>query len=207
MINIPKIFKNDDSSSSRISLPILPLRDIVVFPHMVVPLFVGRTKSVNALSEAMVRDKNIFLATQKVAGVDNPGEEDISSIGTVGTILQLLKLPDGTVKALVEGNTRAKIARFIPGDELYRVEIEPLIEEPPDNAETEALSRAIIEAFEEFAKTNKSISKEILTKVATITDGAELTDTIASHLAFKVTDKQQLLETTPSPNAWPFSSS
>ena len=106
MVSLPKIFKDDDAQPSRIILPMLPLRDIVVFPHMVAPLFVGRPKSVSALSEAMNRDKRVFLATQKKAGIDNPTEADISRLGTVGKVLQLLRLPDGTVKALVEGDNR-----------------------------------------------------------------------------------------------------
>jgi len=113
MIQIPKFFNQDDSKVGRVNYPLLPLRDIVVFPHMVAPLFVGRKKSVNALTEAMNRDKTVFLATQKKASIDNPSETDISRVGTIGTILQLLRLPDGTVKALVEGKSRAKIKSFI----------------------------------------------------------------------------------------------
>lgn len=195
MINMPKIFKNDDSDSDQITLPILPLRDIVVFPHMVVPLFVGRTKSVNALAEAMNNDKNIFLSTQKTAGVDSPKEKDINSVGTVGTILQLLRLPDGTVKALVEGKARARITDFISGDEFFRVELAPLVDDDYDTALVEAHQRALIEAFENHCKLNKSISKDIISKTISITDPAKLTDTIASHISFKVQDKQRLLET------------
>lgn len=194
MINIPKIFKNDDSSSSRVTLPILPLRDIVVFPGMVVPLFVGRTKSVNALAEAMGKNKTIFLSTQRIAGVDNPEEQDISNVGTVGTILQLLKLPDGTVKALVEGKARGRIVSFIPGEDFLSVDAEPMPETPVTEAEGEALSRAVIDAFEEYTKLNKSISKELIGKVAAIEDASKLADTVASHLPFKVADKQTLLE-------------
>ena len=113
MVSLPKIFKDDDAQPSRIILPLLPLRDIVVFPHMVAPLFVGRPKSVSALSEAMNRDKRVFLATQKKAGIDNPTEADISRLGTIGKVLQLLRLPDGTVKALVEGYSRGRIVRFM----------------------------------------------------------------------------------------------
>ncbi len=193
MINIPKIFK-DGSDESSVVLPILPLRDIVVFPHMVVPLFVGRTKSVNALADAMNKDKTIFLATQKVAGVDSPKEKDINTTGTVGTILQLLRLPDGTVKALVEGKFRAKIISFISGDDFFKVEIEPIAENETQTPEIEALVRAVGSAFESYSKINKSISKDIVTKVSTITDPSKLSDTISSHIAFKVTEKQQLLE-------------
>ena len=109
MVNIPKFFKDDEADSDKLLLPLLPLRDIVIFPHMVAPLFVGREKSVNALSDAMNKDKEVFLATQRKAGVDNPGESDISHVGTIGKVLQLLRLPDGTVKALVEGKARARI--------------------------------------------------------------------------------------------------
>jgi len=194
MINMPKIFDKDGSDESSIILPILPLRDIVVFPHMVVPLFVGRAKSVNALADAMNKDKTIFLATQKVAGVDSPKEKDINTTGTVGTILQLLRLPDGTVKALVEGKFRAKIVKFISGDDFFRVEIEPIQENDLLTPEIEALVRAVTNAFESYSKINKSISKDIVTKVSAITDPSKLSDTISSHIAFKVTEKQQLLE-------------
>lgn len=194
MINIPKIFNKDGSDESSIVLPILPLRDIVVFPHMVVPLFVGRAKSVNALADAMNKDKTIFLATQKVAGVDSPKEKDINTTGTVGTILQLLRLPDGTVKALVEGKFRAKIVKFISGDDFFKVEIEPIIENDTMSPEIEALVRAVTNAFESYSKINKSISKDIVSKVSAITDPSKLSDTISSHIAFKVTEKQQLLE-------------
>lgn len=194
MINMPKIFDKDGSDESSIVLPILPLRDIVVFPHMVVPLFVGRAKSVNALADAMNKDKTIFLATQKVAGVDSPKEKDINTTGTVGTILQLLRLPDGTVKALVEGKFRAKIVKFISGDDFFRVEIEPIQENDVLTPEIEALVRAVTNAFESYSKINKSISKDIVAKVSAITDPSKLSDTISSHIAFKVTEKQQLLE-------------
>lgn len=194
MINIPKIFKQDDSEDSSIILPILPLRDIVVFPHMVVPLFVGRTKSVNALADAMNKDKTIFLATQKVAGVDSPKEKDINATGTVGTILQLLRLPDGTVKALVEGKARAKIIKFISQDDFFRVELDPVLDNDTMTPEIEALARAVNTAFEAYSKINKSISKDIISKVSTITSPSKLADTIASHIAFKVNEKQQLLE-------------
>jgi ATP-dependent Lon protease len=195
MINIPKIFNKDGSDGESAVLPILPLRDIVVFPHMVVPLFVGRTKSVNALADAMNKDKTIFLSTQKVAGVDSPKEKDINTIGTVGTILQLLRLPDGTVKALVEGKFRAKIVKFITGDDFFKVEIDPILEDDIVNTEIEALVRAVTSAFESYSKINKSISKDIVTKVSTLMEPSKLADTIASHIAFKVTEKQQLLET------------
>ena len=161
MVNIPKFFKDDESTASRILLPLLPLRDIVVFPHMVAPLFVGREKSVNALSDAMNKDKNVFLATQTKAGIDNPGEEDISKIGTIGKVLQLLRLPDGTVKALVEGQTRARIARFIDNQDFFQVELDKITTHGLPLAEAEALTRSVQDGFEDYAKLNKSISKVV----------------------------------------------
>jgi ATP-dependent Lon protease len=195
MVNIPKFFKDDESTASRILLPLLPLRDIVVFPHMVAPLFVGREKSVNALSDAMNKDKNVFLATQTKAGIDNPGEEDISNIGTIGKVLQLLRLPDGTVKALVEGQTRARIARFIDNQDFFQVELDKITTHGLPLAEAEALTRSVQDGFEEYAKLNKSISKELLSNVASITDPSQMADTVAAHFSFKIEDKQRLLDT------------
>jgi ATP-dependent Lon protease len=194
MVNIPKFFKDEDSESSKLLLPLLPLRDIVVFPHMVAPLFVGREKSVNALSDAMNKDKNVFLATQVKAGIDNPGEQDISHVGTIGKVLQLLRLPDGTVKALVEGKTRAKISRFIDNKVFFQVELDKIQTPELPHAEGEALSRSIQDAFEEYAKLNKSISKELISNVSSITDPSQVADTVAAHFAFKIEDKQRLLE-------------
>ena len=195
MVNIPKFFKDDESTASRILLPLLPLRDIVVFPHMVAPLFVGREKSVNALSDAMNKDKNVFLATQTKAGIDNPGEEDISKIGTIGKVLQLLRLPDGTVKALVEGQTRARIASFIDNQDFFQVELDKITTHGLPLAESEALTRSVQDGFEEYAKLNKSISKELLSNVASITDPSQMADTVAAHFSFKIEDKQRLLDT------------
>ncbi len=194
MVNIPKFFKEEGQTVSRQFLPLLPLRDIVVFPHMVAPLFVGRTKSVNALSEAMSKDKRVFLATQKKAGVDNPGEKDISSIGVVGSVLQLLRLPDGTVKALVEGKTRGQITSFDTKDDYFQVEIEALDDSEEATAEIVALGRAAVKKFEEYAGLNKSISKELTTNVRAISDFSQLADTVAAHFSFKIEDKQRLLE-------------
>jgi ATP-dependent Lon protease len=195
MINIPKFFKQDESdSSSNILLPLLPLRDIVVFPHMVAPLFVGRTKSVNALADAMNKDKNVFLSTQNKAGIDDPKEKDISKIGTIGSVLQLLRLPDGTVKALVEGKSRAKIVNFITGDEFFQVELVPVLEQGLPESEAEALKRSLIKGFTEYSKLNKNISKDIVNNISTIIDPSQMADTIAAHLTFKIKDKQRLLE-------------
>ncbi len=178
-------------------MPLLPLRDIVVFPHMVAPLFVGRAKSVNALTEAMNLDKQVFLATQKRAGVDNPRKVDINTVGTVGTILQLLRLSDGTVKALVEGKNRARIVRFVSGDEgedAFKVELLPLVESGEHGTEVMALTRAVFQAFEGYSKLDKSISSDLLSNLTTISDPSKLADTVASHFAFKIQDKQKLLE-------------
>ncbi len=195
MINIQKIFKPEESDKPTLCLPLLPLRDIVVFPHMVAPLFVGRTKSVNALTDAMNNDKRVFLATQNKAGVDNPQETDINKVGTIGTVLQLLRLPDGTVKALVEGKERARVLNFFSADDFFRVDLETIVDTKILPAESEALGRAIIKGFEEYAGVNKSISKEILSNVSSITDPARLVDTVAAHFSFKIADKQRLLET------------
>jgi ATP-dependent Lon protease len=195
MVNIPKLLNDEEFNASKLLLPLLPLRDIVVFPHMVAPLFVGREKSVNALSDAMNKDKNVFLATQTKAGIDNPGEEDISQVGTIGKVLQLLRLPDGTVKALVEGITRAKIVGFIDNQDFFQVELEKIESPGLPLAEAEALTRSVQEGFEEYAKLNKSISKELINNVASISDPAQMADTVAAHFAFKIEDKQRLLDT------------
>jgi ATP-dependent Lon protease len=198
MVNIAKIFKSDDNGKSGQVMPLLPLRDIVIFPHMVAPLFVGRPKSVAALANAMnTADKHIFLATQRSANVDNPTEKDICRVGVIGTVLQLLKLPDGTVKALVEGQVRARVRRFIHADELFQVELDPMPEVLESDAEAEALSRSVKESFEAYAKINKNIARDLVAKVTSITEYARLADVVASHFSFKIEDKQRLLEATP----------
>ena len=195
MINLPKLFKDDDFDSSKWLLPMLPLRDIVVFPHMVAPLFVGRSKSVNALTDAMNNDKRVFLATQKKAGIDNPTEKDINKVGTIANVLQLLRLPDGTVKALIEGKTRATIARFVKNEDFFQVAIEPMVQTEVSPPEGFALVRAVIKGFEEYAKLNKDISKDLVSSVASISNPSKLSDTVAAHFSFKIEDKQRLLET------------
>ncbi|MBU4317133.1 MAG: endopeptidase La [Proteobacteria bacterium] len=194
MINISKMFKEDETDSTSVTLPLLPLRDIVVFPHMVAPLFVGRTKSVNALSEAMDKDKNVFLATQTNANIDNPTEKDISLIGTIGKVLQLLRLPDGTVKALVEGKFRGRILDFIQEKDFFQVKVDLLKEPEVPKAEGLALMRSIVEAFEEYAGFNKNISKELVDNVSAITDCSRMADTVSTHFSFKIEDKQRLLD-------------
>jgi ATP-dependent Lon protease len=167
MVNITRFFKSEDSLKPGQVLPLLPLRDIVVFPHMVAPLFVGRPKSVAALSQAMsTEDKQIFLSTQQKAGVDAPTDTDINQVGVIGTVLQLLRLPDGTVKALVEGQVRARIRRFIQADEFFQVELAPLPDAIDSESECEALARSIQQGFEAYAKINKNISKDLVAKVA-----------------------------------------
>ena len=195
MINFPKIFKVDESTSSKLVLPLLPLRDIVVFPHMVAPLFVGREKSVKALSDAMNNDKRVFLATQKKGGVDNPRTKDISTIGTIGNVLQLLRLPDGTVKALVEGKFRGRILNFLQNEDFFQVELEQIDEPEVVEAENAALGRAIIESCTEYAKVDKNFSKDFLSNISAISNPSQLADTVASHFSFKIEDKQRLLET------------
>src|SRR3982751_2444246 len=176
-------------------LPILPLRDIVVFPHQPVPLFVGREKSVRALEEAMRNDgKQILLATQKDKDDDDPAPEGIYDVGVVATILQILKLPDGTVKVLVEGRARAGVSRFTGQTEFYEAEIAYVAEDGSGSAEAEALSRAVVEQFENYVKLNKKVPPEALAAIPQIENPGELADRIASHLSVKIAEKQQLLE-------------
>jgi len=163
---------------------------------MVAPLFVGRKKSVNALTDAMSNEKTVVLATQKRVGIDNPKAKDISRVGTIGTVLQLLKLPDGTVKALVEGKTRVRISEFMENDDFFKVEVESITEESLPEAAAVALIRAVLDSFEEYAKINKNISKELLGSVTAIDDASQLADTVAAQFSFKIEDKQTLLEAT-----------
>ncbi|MDP1735947.1 MAG: endopeptidase La, partial [Caulobacter sp.] len=176
------------------TLPVLPLRDIVVFPHMVVPLFVGRDKSVRALEEVMKGDKQILLATQKNSADDDPATDDIYDVGVVATVLQLLKLPDGTVKVLVEGKHRAAVIRFTTRDDYYEAETALIEEDGGEEHEAEALSRAVAEQFENYVKLNKKIPPEALASIPQITEPGKLADSIAAHLSVKIGDKQQLLE-------------
>ncbi|MEJ2233277.1 MAG: endopeptidase La [Syntrophobacterales bacterium] len=177
--------------------PLLPLRDIVIFPNMVAPLFVGREKSIKALEHAMGQGKTIFLATQKKAKTDNPTEKDIFRVGAVATILQLLRLPDGTVKALVEGKERGKIAQFLSNDDFFMVQVNSIEEQTEQNVQIEALMRSTVQAFEKYAKLNKKISQEMVLSVSSIEEPGRLADTIASHMPFKIEYKQKLLEAIP----------
>jgi ATP-dependent Lon protease len=175
--------------------PVLPLRDIVVFPHMVVPLFVGREKSIHALEEVMKEDKQILLVAQKNASQDDPGRDDIYRVGTVSSVLQLLKLPDGTVKVLVEGNGRARIRSFADNPRFFQVNAEVLGDVDTDPREVEALSRAAVTQFEQYVKLNKKVAPEVLVSVSQIEHPGKLADHIAAHLSLKIAEKQELLET------------
>jgi ATP-dependent Lon protease len=193
------LFRNDKKDNREkggsVRLPLLPLRDIIVFPQMVVPLFVGRQKSIKALEEAMANKKLVFLATQKDAKVNDPIEEDIYPVGTIGNVVQLLRLPDGTVKVLVEGKKRGRILAHLSQADLFWVEVEE-IEEAYDRAtEIDALVRSINSTFESYVRLNKKIPPEMIMSVAAIDDPARLADTIIAHLGIKLEDKQVLLET------------
>ncbi|APH57118.1 ATP-dependent endopeptidase Lon [Granulibacter bethesdensis] len=178
-------------------LPVLPLRDIVVFPHMIVPLFVGREKSVRALEAVMKDDKQILLVAQKNASQDDPGIDDIYRIGTVSTILQLLKLPDGTVKVLVEGSRRARITGFGETEAYFEAKTELLADTGETDKELEALGRTVVGQFEQYIKLNKKIAPEVLVSVNQIEEPSKLADTVASHLSLKIAEKQELLEIVP----------
>jgi len=173
--------------------PVLPLRDIVVFPSMIVPLFVGREKSVKALEEVMREDKNVLFVTQKNAQDDDPKPSDLYEVGTIASILQLLKLPDGTVKILVEGVSRARIEDYVQVEEYLEARVDLITDRPHEEVEAEALARSAVSEFENYVKLNKKVSPEVLSSVAQIEDHAKLADTIASHLAVKIQDRQEVL--------------
>ncbi|WBO57991.1 MULTISPECIES: endopeptidase La [unclassified Acidocella] len=183
-----------DPGSPTETLAVLPLRDIVVFPHMIVPLFVGREKSVRALESVMKEDKQILLVAQKNAAQDDPAADDIYRVGTVSTILQLLKLPDGTVKVLVEGLRRAKITDFKATEDFFEVVAEPIEDRGDEAKEVEALGRTVVAQFEQYIKLNKKIAPEVLVSVNQIESPSKLADTVASHLGLKISDRQELLE-------------
>ena len=178
------------------TMAVLPLRDIVVFPHMIVPLFVGREKSVRALEAVMKDDKQILLVAQKNAAQDDPSADDIYRVGTVSTILQLLKLPDGTVKVLVEGGRRARLTAFRETEAYFEASVEDLPDQQSEAKELEALGRTVVGQFEQYIKLNKKIAPEVLVSLNQIEEPSKLADTIASHLNLKISEKQELLETT-----------
>ncbi len=175
--------------------PVLPLRDIVVFPHMIVPLFVGREKSIKALEEVMRSDTFILLATQKNASDDDPATDAIFEVGTLASVLQLLKLPDGTVKVLVEGVERAKVLKYTDRSDYYEADASVIVDDVGERVEAEAMARSVVTEFENYVKLNKKVSPEVVGVIQQIEDYAKLADTVASHLAVKIPDKQNILET------------
>jgi len=175
-------------------MPVLPLRDIVVFPHMVVPLFVGREKSVRALEDMMQTDKQIMLVAQRDATTDDPGKDDVYQVGTIATVMQLLKLPDKTVKVLVEGVTRARIKNFTDNSDFLQAEVEIISGDEEDSAETEALARSATALFDQYVNLGKKLPQDVLVSVEQIEGAAKLADAIASHVAVKIPEKQELLE-------------
>src|SRR5262252_2871872 len=175
--------------------PVLPLRDIVVFPHVIVPLFVGREKSARALAEVMRRDTFILLATQKNASDDDPATGAIFTVGTLASVLQLLKLPDGTAKVLVNGEARAKILKYNDRTDYYEADAVVLEDTGGERVETKALARSVVAEFEGYVKLNKKVSPEVVGVVQQIDDYGRIADTVASHLAVKISDKQGILET------------
>ena len=179
-----------------VSLPLLPLRDVVVYPHMVIPLFVGREKSITALNRAMELDKKIFLVAQKNASEDDPSVEDIYEIGTIATILQLLKLPDGTVKVLVEGEDRAELKALDSREESLMANAEVLTQERLTEREEDALVRTVMSQFDKYVQLSKKVPSEVLTSLASIEDPGRLADTIAAHMSLKINEKQEVLEIT-----------
>jgi ATP-dependent Lon protease len=194
------LFRNDkkddkEGTPGSTRVPLLPLRDIIVFPHMVVPLFVGRQRSIKALEEATQKQSLIFLSSQKDAKTNEPAEDDIYKIGTLGSVVQMLKLPDGTVKVLIEGKKRARVARFVANPDFFLVEVEDAPEVVERSTEIEALVREVHTTFENYVKLKKKIPPEMVMSVSSIDDPGRLADTIVAHLGIKLEDRQNLLET------------
>ena len=185
-----------EERTEQLSMPVLPLRDVVVYPHMVIPLFVGREKSIRCLEAAMDADKKVFLAAQKDASVDEPTEDDIYRVGTVATLLQLLKLPDGTVKVLVEGQQRAQLDELQDDDDYFKASIHYLASDELPEKEQEVMLRSAMNQFEGYVKLNKKIPPEVLTSLSGIDDCDRLADTMAAHMPVKLADKQHVLEIT-----------
>ena len=184
----------DLSQTQHDMMPLLPLRDVVVYPHLVIPLFVGRPKSVRALEIASDGNKQILLVAQRSANKDEPDADDLYDIGTMATVLQMLKLPDGTVKVLVEGLYRVRVSEFVETEECFLAKAEKIADPDEDHSETEALMRTVFTQFDQYVKLNKKIPPEILTSLATINDAGRLADTISAHLTLKVEEKQKILE-------------
>ena len=185
-----------DKTPGEITYPALPLRDVVVYPHMVIPLFVGRDKSIKALEKAMESNKQILLVAQKSAAVDDPGVNDIYMVGTLSNILQLLKLPDGTIKVLVEGAARAKVLSYRDTDNHITAMVELLESTAGDERTVEALCRSSVNQFDQYVKLNKKVPPEIISSLSGIDDPSRLADTIAAHMAVKLDEKQHVLELT-----------
>ena len=176
------------------TLPLLPLRDIVVFPHMMVPLYVGRSKSINAVEEAMRGNRELLLTAQRKAKTNDPAPEDIYPIGTVAQIMQHIKRPDGTVKVLVEGRRRARIRSFLPHEAFFSVECDDIVEPAEASPEQEALQRTVQEVFDNYARLSKRLQPDVLTSIRAIEEPGRLADTIIAHLPIKHPDKQSMLE-------------
>src|SRR6476619_7883790 len=174
--------QKDTKKAVKMTVPLLPLRDVIIFPHMVVPLFVGREKSINALEECVNKKLDLFLVAQRQATTVSPGENDIFEVGTLGTILQILRLPDNTVKVLIEGKKRARIVNFQEGERMMEAEVEELIDTIEDTVELEALIRSLKATFENYVKLNKRIPPEMLISVNTIDDPSRLADLVVAHL-------------------------
>ena len=191
---LKKNLNDSDKEAQHGMMPLLPLRDVVVYPHLVIPLFVGRAKSVRALEIASEGNKKILLVAQKSANKDEPDAEDLYSIGTMATVLQMLKLPDGTVKVLVEGLYRVRVSEFVETEECFLAMAEKINDPKEDDSETEALMRTVFTQFDQYVKLNKKIPPEILTSLATINDASRLADTISAHLTLKLEEKQKILE-------------
>jgi ATP-dependent Lon protease len=189
--------KNDSRDASQTELiPLLPLRELIVFPHEVHPIFVGRQKSIKALEAAEQHKRPIMLAAQKDARVSDPGPDDIYAVGTLGVVVQLLRLPDGTVKALLEGKKRARVVRYASSDDYFQVEAEEIEEVCERTSEVEALMRSVSATFDNYVRLNKKIPPEMVTSIASVDDPAYLADKLLSHLGIKLEDKQSLLECT-----------
>jgi len=190
--------KEEKIKHDKLVIPLLPLRDVVVFPYMIVPLFVGRDKSIDALEYAMQHDKEIFLAAQKSAEIDEPTEDDVYTVGTIGNIIQLLRLPDGTVKALVEGRRRGVVKDYLPNEDFFLVDVDELKEQnvSPSDTKLEALIRNVVEAFTRYAKISRKVPSELMGSMSVTDNPSKLADTVAAHLYVKLDERQKVLETT-----------
>ena len=185
----PVIQKDEMTTVQPETYPLLPLRDIVVFPHMVVPLFVGREKSVRALDSILSQNKQLFLVAQRDPTVDDPEIKDLNTVGTLGTVLQLLRLPDGTIKVLVEGTTRAQLEQVIQEDPFFSVTLKEYRDKEEQSPELEALARSVMNQFEQYVRLNKRLPPEVLVSVSQIKDPTDLADAIAAHLTLKLAEK------------------